>query len=303
MVFHEIYGCYYKAVSKILETAVKGELSQKEMRRIIEENTFAESFLNIIPAIENEEWQLINRELKTPIKHIPNMPVTALQKRWLKSISLDPRIKLFNVNFDFLDDVEPLFTTEDYVVFDKYNDGDDYDSEEYINNFHRVMGAIHNMKNISIIYENRKGEDISLTCTPYQMEYSQKDDKFRVLVTGCKNAETINVGRIKKCEVAEIELLGEVTPKKKKTNYFVMELINQRNALERVMLHFAHFKKEAEKIADSVYRVKVYYRKDDETELVIRVLSFGPFVKVTEPYGFVELIKERLIMQKSCGLK
>ena len=46
----------------------------------------------------------------------------------------------------------------------------------------------------------------------------------------------------------------------------------------------------------------VKYDKDDETELVIRILSFGPMVKVIEPYSFVDLIKKRLMMQKGCGL-
>ena len=41
----------------------------------------------------------------------------------------------------------------------------------------------------------------------------------------------------------------------------------------------------------------------DETEIVIRVLSFGPYVKVLEPESFANLIKERLISQKSCELK
>ena len=60
--------------------------------------------------------------------------------------------------------------------------------------------------------------------------------------------------------------------------------------------------KEAERIDDGHYRLKVRYHKDDETELVIRILSFGPMVKVIEPYSFVELIKNRLAMQKNCGL-
>ena len=41
----------------------------------------------------------------------------------------------------------------------------------------------------------------------------------------------------------------------------------------------------------------------DETEIVIRVLSFGLYVKVLEPESFVNFIKERLISQKSCELK
>lgn len=45
------------------------------------------------------------------------------------------------------------------------------------------------------------------------------------------------------------------------------------------------------------------YDGEDETEIVIRVLSFGPYVKVLEPSSFVNLIKERLISQKSCDLR
>ena len=65
-------------------------------------------------------------------------------------------------------------------------------------------------------------------------------------------------------------------------------------------MHFAHFKKQAEKLADNRYKITVTYDKDDETELLIRVLSFGPMIKVTSPDSFINLIKERLIKQKSC---
>ena len=40
--------------------------------------------------------------------------------------------------------------------------------------------------------------------------------------------------------------------------------------------------------------------KEDETEIVIRLLSFGPMLKVVAPGHLVDLIKERLINQKSC---
>ena len=72
--------------------------------------------------------------------------------------------------------------------------------------------------------------------------------------------------------------------------------------MERALLHFAHFEKEAERIDEKRYRVTVRYDKDDETELVIRVLSFGPMIKVTGPPHFENLIKERLMKQISCGL-
>ena len=69
------------------------------------------------------------------------------------------------------------------------------------------------------------------------------------------------------------------------------------------MLHFAHFEKQAERAENNKYILRLKYYENDETEIVIRVLSFGPYVKVLEPQGFVNLIKERLISQKSCGLK
>jgi predicted DNA-binding transcriptional regulator YafY len=69
------------------------------------------------------------------------------------------------------------------------------------------------------------------------------------------------------------------------------------------MLHFAHFEKQAQRLGDDQYLLHLKYDKDDETEMVIRVLSFGPCVKVLEPQHFAELIRERLITQKNCGLR
>ena len=57
--------------------------------------------------------------------------------------------------------------------------------------------------------------------------------------------------------------------------------------------------KEAEKIGGERYRIKIFYDSSDETELVIRVLSFGPFVEVTEPQNFRNLIIDRLKRQKN----
>ena len=71
--------------------------------------------------------------------------------------------------------------------------------------------------------------------------------------------------------------------------------------MERVLLHFAHFKKQVERLDGTSYKVLVTYEKDDETEVLIRILSFGPMIRVTGPDSFVDLIKDRLRKQKSCG--
>lgn len=303
MIFHEIYGCYYNAVAKILASAVSGELTEVKLNQIVRDTAFSESFLTIIPALKTHRWQLLDENFRTPLKHTPTMPLTTLQKRWLKAISIDPRIKLFNVNAAGLDDIQPLFTPEDYVIFDKYTDGDPYGDENYISNFHTILKALHTGKKLRVRYTSRKGGCREHVCVPEKLEYSEKDDKFRILITGCRNVDTINVARIVECSIVEEYPIRPVKQQMAKKDFFVMELIDDRKALERVMLHFAHFEKQAEKLADNRYKVTVYYDGDDETELVIRVLSFGPMVKVTDTARFVELIKERLMMQKKCNLR
>lgn len=299
MLFHEVYGNYYNAVAAILAEAVKGELTEKRMNDIVSEKAFAESFLTIVPALKSGKWQLLDKNLATSLEHKPSMPLTNLQKRWLKAISLDPRIKLFDVNFDFLGDIEPLFTPDDYVVFDKYNNGDPFEDDTYNKNFSMFLWAIKNKKRLKIRYHGNKGHFILMEGDPYKLEYSEKDDKFRALLRNCSKGTFINLSGVEHCTV-----IGDACDNDEDTaldgeTFFVLELTDERNSLERVMLHFAHFKKEAERLDNDRYKVKIYYDSSDETELVIRVLSFGPLVEVVEPQNFRNLIIERLKSQKN----
>lgn len=90
----------------------------------------------------------------------------------------------------------------------------------------------------------------------------------------------------------------EYRPKPMKKRVLVLELTDDRNALERVMLHFSHLDKETERIDDDRYKITLYYERDDETELLIRVLSFGPVLKVIFPDDFIKQLCERLEKQK-----
>lgn len=43
MIFHEIYGNYYHTVAEILDAALKEEISDKTIWKIVKEKAFAES--------------------------------------------------------------------------------------------------------------------------------------------------------------------------------------------------------------------------------------------------------------------
>ena len=301
MIFSELYSAYYNTVASVLKIAIKRPLQKNDLREIIEKNAFGESVLNIEPALTEEKWELIRSDGATPIKYSPSMPMTTLEKRWLRAIYADPRIKLFVDDEDIFPEVEPLFTAADYSVFDKYSDGDPYDDENYKGTFRQILDAIEKRYPLSIDSANRKGNITHMVLMPEYLEYSEKDDKFRLIGSGCRYGGTVNLARIVSCKPYtkpyEIDPGKTIQPKTRTVEF---ELSDKRNALERVLLHFAHFKKQVEKIDMDHYKVTVSYDKDDETEMVIRILSFGPMIKVTAPQDFVGLIKERLVNQKSC---
>ena len=303
MIFHEIYSAYYNAVAKILASLVSESKNEKDLKRIVSENAFGESALTILPSLKEEKWQLVTKDMTTPIRHAPTMPLTLLEKRWLKAISLDRRIRLFGVKFEGLEGIEPLFTEEDYYVYDRYSDGDPYDDDGYIERFKIILEAINNKTPLKIEVLNRRGEAVFRRCIPTKLEYSEKDDKFRMYTSGKKYVYVMNLARITKCKVYEGENFVPFSEREPHTATVTLEITDDRNALERVMLHFAHFEKKAECIGSRKYRLNINYNKDDETEIVIRILSFGPLVKVLSPETFVNLIKEKLKNQWNCGLK
>ncbi len=199
--------------------------------------------------------------------------------------------------------MEPLFSPEDICVFDAYEDGDNYQDETYVRNFRLILDAIRNKYPLVIEQNHRHGELMRAYVSPEYLEYSEKDDKFRLIASGGRYGNIINLGRILRCEKCSPELLHVLTKKNiPQSRNVIFEVKDERNAMERVLMHFAHFEKEAERIGDDRYQVTLHYDRDDETEMVIRILSFGPLVKVVSPQHFVDLIKERLRKQKSCEL-
>lgn len=301
--FREIYSCYYTTLAKILSKAVMHPITNQELLKIVEENAFSESMLSILPALSEEKWQLL-KDGRTPVKNKPTMPLTKLQKAWLNAVLRDPRFSLFREEFPSFEGIEPLFLPEDVCVFDCCADGDPYQSDEYKQNFRTILRSLREHKLLRITAKDKNGNTYCKTALPKFLEYSGKDDKFRLITGDEGSGPTWNLARILSCEILEEGSKREANLKtcsrgKGEKVCLVTEIIDERNSLERALLHFAHFEKEAERISKNRYRMLLWYDREDETEVLIRVLSFGPFLLVTEPESFVNQIKERLARQKA----
>lgn len=298
MLFSEVYGTYYRVLSRILDGAVKEELTQPMLLQIVLEQGFGESILTIPEALETCAWPLITEDLTTPLQHSPTMPLTTLQKRWLKALLQDPRVKLFDPPVEGLEDMEPLYPPDTFVYYDRYNDGDPFEDPGYQKRFRCILSAIRHKQWLRIWFAGHNGIPHCWKLIPYKLEYSAKDDKFRLISANSRDSLSVNLARITDCKLLEPYTEEEYRPRIMKQRILVMELKDERNALERAMLHFSHLNKQTERIGEDLYKITLFYEREDETELLIRVLSFGPVLKAVYPDDFVRKLVERLENQK-----
>ncbi|MDY4920101.1 MAG: WYL domain-containing protein [Phascolarctobacterium sp.] len=313
-VFSEVYGTYYNVVAKVLTQAVQGKLSLAQLQQIVSSEAYEDSILQLLPALKEGTWRLLTPELATPVQHTPIMPLTTLQKRWLKALCLDERLSLFLDDAELalamqaLEGVEPLYKPEQFVFFDRYVDGDDFRSERYRANFRKLLQAMRERKLVDASYRNNKDRIIIWTnLVPLSLEYSAKDDKFRLQAVAGKKLVTLNLNKLITADFSEEENVStyyvHAARLKEQRQRLVLELEDTRHTLMRAMLHFSDLAKETQKLDDMHYLLTVDYDQSDETEMLYRVLSFGPTIKVREPESFKELLRQKLLEQLSCHNK
>lgn len=299
MIFSEIYGAYFNAVAAILTEAAEGTLTGFRLTALVQKNAFTESTLSIPKALKTGRWPLLTPALQPVLRHRPTMPLSTLQKRWMKALLSDPRLALFAPDTRGLEDVEPLYGPDTFVYFDRYLDGDPFTDPAYIARVRLILRAIREEKLLLVKFCSRTGRRVCRKLLPRRLEYSSKDDKFRVFGVRRRKLLVFNLGRLEACE-----LLGDATEAQRAEpmvaeppENLVLRLRDERHALDRALLHFSHLEKETRRLSENEYEVRLRYDREDETELLIRVLSFGPMVKVTAPARLVAQVQARLRRQ------
>lgn len=313
--FSEIYNCYYQVLRHLLCTQTA--LTTQQIRNQICGEGFEESMLSIIPKLENGTWNLFQREGDLFLSKLTSSfttPVSSLQKSYLKALLSDPRIRLF-INQEqlealhkMLSAVSPLWTQEQFYYYDRFADGDPYENENYRHNFRTLLAAQKNHQYVDIDYNSPNGNRVHHHYVPARLEYSVKNDKFRLLaLKNTKNQnmrlEILNISRIQSIHLTEKKLSCAIDLNALIQNSYYREplklhIINKRNALERAMLHFANYEKNTTKIDANTYECLIYYNQSMETELLIEVMSFGPMLTVIGNDKFLRSLKARLQRQK-----
>lgn len=315
--FHEIYSCYIDVVRCILTEAEQSPVTAGRMEQLAAEKAFGESALAILPKLTGGDWPLLvpcgDDAFRSRLTHTPHVPLSTLQKSWLKALLADGRIRLFFSDAeleelkDMLGDVEPLYREEDFYYFDRYRDGDPIADTAYRLHFATILRALQENRILLVSYEGKQGP-VSLEAAPYQLQYSSKDDKFRLCCLQLhrntfSRSTILNLARIKDCHVTSKSCPPDLEsrcfePIQKASEPVVLKISGERNSLERCMLHFANYEKHTEYDAEmKCWICSIHYDLADETELLIDILSFGPVVRVLGPSSFVRQIRKRVKRQ------
>ncbi len=317
--FSEIYGIYYDIVTKILQ---KQCITKKEMNEMAQKYGFDESPLQMLPKLlDKTSWRLLTEKQQhysSKLQKSPSMPLTMLEKQFLKAVLSEKRCWLFLEEEDkkrlelLLKEVSPLFRNDMFHFFDQYQDGDDFEDIAYQKRFRCIHQAMKSKHIVIIKYfgGNRREKRIlhKGNFLPLKWEYSQKDDKFRLYCmkieqSGKTNTMVLNMGRIVSVEWTSEKIDSHVEIQKilysrRAKIPIVLKITPERNAIERFLVEFSTYEKESEYDEQTgICTVRLWYMKNDETEVLIKLLGFGPVLKVLSPPFFVRQIKQRINRQ------
>lgn len=327
--FDKLYCCYYQAVRQVLEESACTPVSKKRMEEICETAAFRESALSILPQLTDRDgaWSCLLSKTEDSLfssalgDKALKAPLSCLQKAWIASICQDPRFLLFftEEERDFIKaDIPALYQEEDFYYYDRFQNGDPYSSAMYRKHFRTVLTGLSEKQLLKLSYKGKNQLLTDLKVLPVRLQYSPKDDKFRLLCIRLRKGRkglpyTLNMGKILACSLAgtcQTDVDRDSAPEppftspslavfsQKAAEPAVIEIDGRRNSLERCMLKFADYEKHTVYDEErAVYTCSIYYDIQDETELLIDLLSFGPVIRVLGPDRLVQEIRERVNRQ------
>lgn len=322
--FDKIYSCYYNVVRHILEEAAQGPVTKQDMERLCRDYAYQESALTIVPKLTEGIWPLLQNQAPSAwasrLKYPPvTPPLTSLQLSWLKALLGDSRFQLFFTDEELMDlhhqldhiPVAPLYSQDDFYYYDRYRDGDSFHSLGYREHFQTILEALREKRLLSVAYIGKKKQLNRFTIVPCNLQYSSKDDKFRLcclqkLGGMFRRSILLNLERIVDIKLDD-QPIPENTPVlsdpcfipvNKAAEPVLLQISGERNSLERCMLHFANYEKHTEyDETNHCWLCSIYYDMADETELLIDVLSFGPVIRVLGPESFLAQVRNRVNRQ------
>ncbi|MDS0525264.1 WYL domain-containing protein [Clostridium sp. SHJSY1] len=326
--FHEYKNRYFNLVFKLLNLSKDG-LTQEEILKIIDEEAYDEKLigkdfitfeglilnqysseenLNILKKINEKYYPVLNENKEIPLA----VRFSNLEKQWLKGMLQEKMTREF-LGEDLvlklekeLADVqavknETIERTNRFV-----NEEEDFKNIKEL--FFKVVQGIINDCPIRYTNKDKHGNEYKdKLAIPLRLEYSLRDESFRLSVYSIdedrpimillKNLKSIELEPSIKTNKNRQELLIQLKDKKYSKEPIVLELTDERMAMERCFMGLSSYERSTRSLGDNRYEVKIHYYTFDEDEVIRKIISLGPYVVVKSP----ESVRSKIIdILKKC---
>ena len=243
-------------------------------------------------------------------------PLTDLEAKWLLTLLDDHKANMFfgdgeitaikNTILKEKNHISP-FKTESIVYFDRYYRYCDHKAEGA--RLKTIIKAMSQAKTLKIHYLSLHNNTVSGEFKPLAVEYSKRDDVFRVILRAASNnaSFTMVLGNIEEITITDsvydtaqaAEDLEKNLEHNRKS--VVIEFYDSRNLADRILSEFSP----CEKICSydpktELYTLTVFYQRDDELEMVIRLMGYGSEISIKDTeHPIYREIEKRLFLQKA----
>ena len=333
--FHEYKNKYFHLVFRILNLAKNG-LYKDEIIKLIENEEYDEKIIgkdfktfegmllnqynkvdnfNFLEERDGKYYSILSNEDSIPLK----VRFSKLEKSWLNRMIKEPVVQAL-LGEETLEKLKAAFieikeeSTQLIEFTNKVKNDFDIDLEKLSKDFYTILEGIINEK--PIIYSNvdRNGNEYNnQLALPIRIEYSLKDDKFRASLYSLEEKRSImvNLHTLKEVKIARNvtskikreDVLKKLKEKKYSEIPITIELEDVRGAMERCFMSFSSFERNSRTISKNKYEIDIYYYTFEEDEVIRKIMSLGPYVKVKSPDRVrdivIDKIKKALMVERA----
>lgn len=324
--FHEYKNKYFHLVFRILNLAKNG-LYKDEIIRLIEKEEYDEKIIgkdfktfegmllnkyskidnfNFLEEREGKYYSILNNQDSIPLK----VRFSKLEKSWLNGMIKEPVVQAL-LGKDILEKLEAALIdvkkgSNEVIEFtNKVKSDVDVDLEKMSRDFYAILEGIINEKPILYSNVDKNGNEYNnQLALPIRIEYSLKDDKFRASIYSLEEQRSVmvNLHTLKEVKIAQNvnseikreDVLKKLKEKKYSEIPITIELEDIRGAMERCFMSFSSFERNSRNISENKYEIDIYYYTFEEDEVIRKIMSLGPYVKVKSPDRVRDIVIDKI---------
>ena len=244
------------------------------------------------------------------------IPLTNVEIQWIQNIICHPLAKCFLTSNElkrikYSLPKTNLFNINRTVLYDQFLDMEGFYAEFESGTIVRtILQAIREKRTLDIQYQDQYKESSSSICYPSHIEYSKRDNIFRLRGISSNTIKTFNIERIQNISITDNYFDHDsISNEIRKYDTDVTRSINVsfgefKNIPDRILTEFSCFRKNCVKMENDRYCMTLFYSEDDAKEILIRLLSYGPNINIDEDSGtvkkeYLERIKQQLDLVKT----